>query len=158
MSMSLCLVKVSPALAQRIADEPDLLEQLWFDDEDEDEGEGEGDDSDGDGADPEIAAIDRERDTLFEDYLGVSREIGEDEATHPWMRRALAGTGTEIDFDFGYGNGFTVPAAEAAEIAGGLAREGWWSPGQEVTLVPHAIAAFYRAAADEGRTVIGGVS
>ncbi|GAA4963760.1 hypothetical protein [Actinoplanes utahensis] len=51
-----------------------------------------------------------------------------------------------------------MTAAEAAEIADGLVGEGWWQPGQEIKLIPEAIAAFYRAAADEGRTVIGGVS
>lgn len=142
--MSLCLVKVPPALAQRIQDRPGLLEQLWF---------GEDDDPDA-----EIAAIDRDTDTLFEDYLGLSREIGEDQGRHPWMGQALNGTGTEIDFDFGYGNGWLVTAGEAAAIADGLAREGWWEPGHEVTAISHAIAAFYRRAADEGHTVIGGVS
>ncbi|GAA1513536.1 hypothetical protein GCM10009827_030160 [Dactylosporangium maewongense] len=63
-----------------------------------------------------------------------------------------------VGFDFGNGNGFVVTAPEAAAIADGLAEEGWWRPGQAVTLVSHAIAAFYRAAADEGRTVIGGVA
>ncbi|MEU8665176.1 hypothetical protein [Actinoplanes philippinensis] len=149
MSMSLCLVKLPPATARRIAGTPDLLGQLWFDDE-EDEPETE--------PDPELAALDRERDTLFEDYLDVSREIGDDPGTYPWMRKALHGTGTEIDFDFGYGNGFTVTAEEAAEIARGLSDEGWWSPGQEVTLIPHAIAAFYHAAAGNGHTIIGGVA
>jgi hypothetical protein len=147
--MSLCLAKVSPALAQRIETNPSLLEQLWFEDE--------GDEPAGT-PDPEIAAVDRDRDTLFEDYLGISREIDEEPTKYPWMRQALQGTGVEIDFDFGYGNGFKVTAREAAEIANGLANEGWWSPGHEVTLVSHAITAFYRAAADEGRIVIGGVS
>ncbi|MEV6302571.1 hypothetical protein AB0M02_24370 [Actinoplanes sp. NPDC051861] len=149
MSMSLCLVKLSPAIAHRIETTPDLLEQLWFADE-EDEPAAD--------PDPELAALDRDRDTLFEDYLGLSREIGDEPGTYPWMRRALQGTGTDIDFDFGYGNGFVVTAQEAAEIANGLADEGWWSPGQEVTLVPHAIAGFYHAAANEGQTIIGGVA
>jgi hypothetical protein len=74
------------------------------------------------------------------------------------MRRALHGTGIEIDYDFGYGNAFKVTAQEAAEIADGLAAEGWWVPGQESETISHAIGAFYRAAADEGRTVFGGVS
>jgi hypothetical protein len=95
---------------------------------------------------------------LFEDYLGLGREIGENAARYPWMQRALHGTDREIDFDFGYGNGFLVTAQEAAEIAAGLTREGWWRPGQDVTLIPHAVAAFYRSAADNGLTVIGGVS
>ena len=136
-------------LAERIEADPDLLNQLWPEyDEDEPPAE----------ADAEIAAIDHDRDTFFEDYLGISREIDEEPAKYPWMRRALSGTGSEIEYDFGYGNGFKVTAREAAEIADGLAREGWWSPGQEVTLISHAIAAFYRSAADEGRTVIGGVA
>ena len=147
--MSLCLVKLPPALAQRVQTTPDLLEQLWFEEED---------DEPATDPDPELAALDRDRDTFLEDYLGTSREIGDDPGTYPWMRKALHGTGTEIDFDFGYGNGFAVTAKESAEIAAGLAAEGWWSPGQEVTLVPHALAAFYRAAADEGKTVIGGVA
>lgn len=143
--MSLCLAKVPPALAERIEADPALLDQLWPEyDEDEPATE----------PDAEIAAIDHDRDTFFEDYLGIRREI----ARYPWMRRALEGIGAEIAYDFGYGNGFKVVALEAAKIADGLALEGWWRPGQEVTLVSHAIAAFYRSAAAEGRTVIGGVS
>ncbi|MGE6955143.1 hypothetical protein [Staphylococcus capitis] len=74
------------------------------------------------------------------------------------MGKALHGVGNEINFEFGYGNGFIVTPQQAADVADGLAQEGWWRPGQEVTLISHAIAAFYRAAADEGRTVIGGVA
>ncbi|GAA2687981.1 hypothetical protein Apa02nite_035430 [Actinoplanes palleronii] len=143
--MNLCLAKVLPALAERIKADPDLLDQLW---EESDEPE----------PDAEIAAIDRDHDTFLEDYLYVSREVDKEPARYPWMRRALSGTGTEIEYDFGYDNGFLVTAQEAAEIADGLALEGWWSQGQAVTLIPHAIAAFYRSAADEGRAVIGGVA
>ena len=147
--MSLCLVKVSPALAGRITADPDLLDQLWpADEEDVPPAE----------PDAEIAAIDRDQDTLFEDFLDISRQIDEKPAGYPWMRRALNGTGTEIEYDFGYENGFIVTAQEAAEIADGLTHEGWWRPGQEITLISHAIAAFYRSAAVAGRTVIGGVS
>ncbi|GAA4963753.1 hypothetical protein [Actinoplanes utahensis] len=84
--MSLCLVKVTADLARRIEADPDLLEQLWNSEDDE--------------PDPEIAAIDRERDTLFEDFLDVSREA----ERFPWMKKALEGVGPEIDFDYGYGN------------------------------------------------------
>jgi acetyltransferase-like isoleucine patch superfamily enzyme len=147
--MSLCLAKVPPALGERIAADPALLDQLWpVADDDESAA----------APDAQIAAIDHDRDTLFEDYLGISHEIDEEPARYPWMRRALEGTGTEIGYDLGYGNGFRVTAQEAARIADGLAREGWWSPGQEVALISHAIAAFYRSAADEGRTVIGAVA
>jgi hypothetical protein len=143
--MSICLVKVPPALAERIEADPSLLDQLW---RRHDVAE----------PDPEIAAIDHDRDTLFEDYLSISREIDDHPIGFPWMERALEGTGAEIEYDFGYGNGFTVTPQDTAEIADGLAAEGWWSPGQEIKLISHAIAAFYRSAADEGRTVIGGVA
>ncbi|GID94083.1 hypothetical protein Adi01nite_34950 [Amorphoplanes digitatis] len=48
-----------------------------------------------------------------------------------------------------------MTAEEAAEIANGLVREGSCSPGQEITVVPHVIAAFCHATAEERRTVIG---
>ena len=146
-SMSLCLAKVPAALAERIEADPELVDQLWP-----------GDDEPAIEPDADIAAIDQDRDTFFEDYLDLRRDIDSEPARYPWMLRAVEGTGAEIEYDFGYGNGFKVTAREAAEIADGLAQEGWWSPGQEVTLVSHAIAAFYRSAADEGRTVIGGVA
>jgi hypothetical protein len=149
MSMSICLAKVSPVLAQRIETDPELLNQVWLEADDDEPPVA---------ADSDIAAIDRDRDLLFEDYLGLGSEINDDPARYPWMQRAVHGTGREIDFDFGYGNGFLVAAREAAEIAAGLAHEGWWRPGQDVTLIPHAVAAFYQSAADEGLTVIGGVS
>lgn len=147
--MSLCLVKLPPALAERIKAEPNLLNQLWFDAEDWDEPAE---------PDAEIAAIDRDRDTLFEDFLGLSRHISETPDKFPWMHKALNGTGDEIDFDFGYGNGFIITTQDSAQIADGLTQEGWWQPGHEVTLISHAIAAFYRTAAADGRTVIGGVA
>lgn len=147
--MSLCLAKVPPALAERIEADPNLLDQLWPEYE-EDEPAGE--------PDAEIAAIDRDRDTLFEDYLHLRREIDKEPDRYPWMRRALEGTGTELDYDFGYGNGFKVTAQEAAEIADGLASEGWSRPGQQATWVSQVIAAFYRSAADEGRIIVGGVA
>ena len=147
--MSLCLAKLEPALAERIEADPDLLDQLWPDyDDDGPAGE----------PDAEITAIDRDRDTFFEDYLGIRREIDKEPAGYPWMRRALEGTDSEIEWDFGYGNGFKVTAQEAAEIADGLASEGWSDPGQRATWVSRAITAFYRSAADEGRTIIGGVA
>jgi hypothetical protein len=148
--MTICLVKVPPALAERIQADPELLNQIWpAADEEEDEPAA---------LDAEIASIDEEDDTVFEDYLGLGRDVQKEPGRYPWMERALHGGGTEIDYDFGWGNGFTVTAEEAAEIADGLAAEGWWSPGQEVTLIAHAVAAFYRTAADQGRTVIGGIS
>src|SRR5690242_15358235 len=109
--MSLCLTKVPPALAARIAADPDLLELLWPEDEDESPAE----------LDADIAAIDEDRDLFLEDYLFLAREIEQKPFGFPWMRRALHGTGVEIDYDFGYGNAFMVSAREAAEIADGLA-------------------------------------
>jgi hypothetical protein len=47
------------------------------------------------------------------------------------------------------------PDASYEETSDGLVLEGWWSPGQQRALISHAIAAFYRTAADERRTVIG---
>lgn len=108
--------------------------------------------------DPQILAIDRDRDTLSEDYVRISLEVDESPTDFPWMTMAREGSGTAVDYDFGYGSGFVVTTQEATEIADGLIREGWWDTGWEATLVAHGIAQFYRSAADEGRCVIGGVA
>jgi hypothetical protein len=55
MSMSICLAKVSPVLAERIETDPELLNQVWLE-ADSDEPPV--------GASSEIAAIDRDRDLL----------------------------------------------------------------------------------------------
>jgi hypothetical protein len=142
MSMSLALVKVPAALGERIRSEPDLLNQIWEEEE---------------LTDPELARLDLDSDRLLEDYLGLSRVLDDQPDRFPWMTRALNGTGDEVDFEFGYGNGFVIGSAEAARIAAGLGEEGWWRPGDEIITIDHAIAAFYMAAAEQDRTVIGGV-
>jgi len=141
-SMSLYLVKVAPTLGERIQADPKLLLQVW---------------GEVDRVDPDIADLDEDRDTLLEDYLCLGRILQEEPGRYSWMERALHGTGEVVDFEYGYGPGFLIRAEQAAQIAAGLAEEGWWRPGDEVVTVDHAIAAFYAAAAEEGRTVIGGI-
>jgi hypothetical protein len=142
MSMSLYLVKVTPAAGERIEADPELLLQIW---------------GAVDRVDPDFADVDEDQDKLLEDYLGLSRILFDQPDRYPWLERALHGTGEVVDFDFGYGSGFVVKAGAAAQIVAGLAEEGWWRPGDEVITVDQAIAAFYAAAADQGRTVIGGI-
>jgi hypothetical protein len=134
--MSLMLVKVPPALAARIRAEPALLAQVW----------------------DESAGLVTAEDKLFEDYLGLSRTVDEQPDRFPVMFRAMNGTGDELDYDFGYGPAFVIEPAEAARISAGLAEEGWWRSGDEVITIDHAIAEFYTLAADQGRTIVGGVS
>jgi hypothetical protein len=126
--MTLYLIRVTRALAERIQAEPRLLEQVW---------------GEGDVSNPEIAGLDLDNDALMEDYLGLGRVLAEEPQRYPWMERALQGTGQEVGFEFGYGPGFVVTPQEAAEIAAGLASEGWWQAGDEVETVPQAIASFY---------------
>jgi hypothetical protein len=140
-SMTLYLVKVPPDLAARVAAEPDLLNQVWRED---------------DVVDQQVAAL-REDDTLMEDYLDLGRMVNEQPGHYPWLEKALHGTGTEIAFEFGYGAGFVIAPQEAAGIAAGLAEDAGWRPGDEVVTIADAIAAFYLSAAENGRVVIGGV-
>ena len=140
MTMSLYLVKVAPVIGERIQADPGLLLQVW------------GEDS----VDPDIADLDEDQDKLLEDYLHLSRILLDQPGRYPWLMRALHGTGEVVDFEYGYGPGFMVRADMAAQIVVGLAEEGWWRAGDKVVTVDHAIAAFYAAAVDQGRTVIGG--
>jgi hypothetical protein len=139
--MTLYLVKLPPDLAARVAAEPDVLNQVWRDD---------------DVVDHQVAAL-QDDDTLMEDYLDLGRMVNEQPGRYPWLEKALHGTGTEIAFQFGYGAGFLVAPQESAGIAAGLAGEVGWRPGQEVVTIADAIAAFYSSAAENGRVVIGGV-
>lgn len=129
-------------IGERIRADPALLLQIW---------------GEVNTVDPEIADLDDDQDKLLEDYLHLSRILLDQPDRYPWMTRALHGTGEVVDFEYGYGPGFMVGADMAAQIVAGLAEEGWWRPGDEVVTVDHAIAAFYAAAADQGRTVIGGI-
>jgi hypothetical protein len=142
MSMSIYLVKLPATLAARIEAEPNLLNQVWREEN---------------VVDDDIAALDKENDKLLEDYLDLARIMDERPERFPWMRKALHGTGREIAFEYGYGPGFVVTAPEATQIAAGLAEECGWRPGDEVITIDHAIAAFYASAGSEARTVIGGV-
>ncbi|HEX5993621.1 MAG TPA: hypothetical protein VFY84_00630 [Jiangellales bacterium] len=141
MSMVFYLVKVTPAVAEKIRAEPDLLPQVWREIE---------------LTDPDIAAI-SDSDRLMEDYLHIGERFVDHPGRYPWMERALSGTGTQIAFEFGYGPGFFVTPDEAGKIATGLAEEGSWKPGQPVEWVDDAIAAFYTTAHAEGKSIIGGV-
>ena len=76
----------------------------------------------------------------------------------PSLYRAMNGTGDELDYDFGYCRAFVVGPDEAARIVAGIAEEGGWRRDDEVVTIDHAIAEFYALAADEGRTVIGGIA
>ncbi|MEV8516337.1 hypothetical protein [Dactylosporangium sp. NPDC051484] len=142
MSMSLYLVKVTPTIGERMQADPELLLQVW---------------GAVDPVEPDIADLDEDEDKLLEDYLGISHILLDKPDRYPWLARALHGTGEVVDFEYGYGPGFIVRADMAAQIVAGLAEEGWWRQGDEVVTVDHAIAAFYAAAADQGRTVIGGI-
>jgi hypothetical protein len=142
MSMSLYLVKVAPVIGERIQANPGLLLQVW---------------GEVDTVDPDIADLDEDQDKLLEDYLGLSRILLDQPDRYPWMARALHGAGEVVDFEYGYGPGFMVRSDAAAQIVAGLAEEGWWRPSDKVVTVDHAIAAFYAGAADQGRTVIGGI-
>jgi hypothetical protein len=142
MSMTLYLVKVPPAIAERIKAYPELLNQVW------DEVEM----TDGD-----LARLDPEHDRLMEDYLSLGRVVNEEPDRYPWMRRALHGMGEEIAFEYGYGPGFVVTPQQAAQIVAGLAEEGWWRSGDEIVTIDHAIAAFYATARRNAQTVIGGI-
>jgi hypothetical protein len=107
--------------------------------------------------DDDVARLNEREDQLMEDYLGLARELNESPGRYRWMRAALEGTGAEIGFEYGYGNGFVLTAGEVADVAAGLVSEGWWSPGQDVVTIAHAVAAFYDTAARENRVVIGGI-
>jgi len=139
--MNLYLVKMPPDLAARVAAEPDLLNQVWRED---------------DVVDQQVAGL-REDDTLMEDYLDLGRMVNEQPGRFPWLEKALHGTGTEVGFEFGYGAGFLVAPPDAAGIAAGLTEEVGWRPGDEVVTIADAIAAFYSSAAEQDRAVIGGV-
>src|SRR3982750_2919376 len=133
--MNLNLVKVLPPLAARIEAEPDLLSRLWSED----------DETPAD-PDPQIAAVDLDRDIFFDDYDTITREYEEAPEYYQWMNFALEGPGDVIAYDLGWGDGFIVSPRDVAKIADGLELEGWWSPGEQVTLLTQAIAAFYRSA------------
>jgi hypothetical protein len=139
--MTLYLVKVPPDLAARVAVQPDLLNQVWREE---------------DLVDQQVAAL-QDDDTLMEDYLDLGRMVNGRPGRYPWLEKALHGTGTEIAFVFGYGAAFLVAAHEVAGIAAGLADDVGWRPGDEVVTIVDAIAAFYVSASDQGRVVIGGV-
>jgi hypothetical protein len=140
--MTTYLVKLPTALAARIQAEPDLLAQVWRKE---------------DVVDDDVARLNQGEDRLMEDYLGLARELEESPGRYRWMRAALEGTGAEIEFEYGYGDGFVLTAGEGGDVAVGLVGEGWWSPGQDVETIAHAVAAFYDAAARENRVVIGGI-
>ncbi|GIH88575.1 hypothetical protein Pro02_69830 [Planobispora rosea] len=137
--MSLFLVKLPTALAARVEVEPDLLTQIWGEE---------------DVVDSEVAALD-EAHKLFEDYLDIAQVVAEGPDRYPWMRKALHGTGEELDVDFGYGPAFMAPPQDVRQVAAGLTGEGWWRPGDEVTTIAQAISAFYTTAAAEDRAIIG---
>jgi hypothetical protein len=90
-SMTLYLVKMPPDLAARVEVEPNLLNQVWRED---------------DVVDQQVAAL-QDDDTLMEDYLDLGRMVNGQPGRYPWLEKALHGTGKEIAFEFGYGAGFS---------------------------------------------------
>lgn len=150
MSMSLYLVRLSAEDAARVTHTPEHLGHLLFD---------------APPAGPELPTC-REDDRFLEDYLSISDSFADDyelrragrPVRFPWLDRAAHGNGVYVDFECGYGNTFVLPPHEVAEVAVGLAAEGWAWGGDEFETIEHAILDFYAEAARNKLAVYGGVN
>ncbi|MEU1882996.1 hypothetical protein ABZ470_37320 [Streptosporangium sp. NPDC020072] len=144
MSMRLTLVRIDPEALRAVRARPDLAGEI-------------------------LSGHPREEDVFTDDYLALGDFAeGRAEAEHgdarwgrhyPWLAAATGADGEHDlqDHTFGYGPPFALDPERVAEVARGLAGEGWGfaAAGQDGFA---GLGPFYTAAAREGGAVVGGVS
>jgi hypothetical protein len=148
MSMWLNLAKLAPADLEKVREDPQRLDRIFF----EEEGEA-------------PTEFDEEKDVFGTDYrtlaaIAEAMEIDLDEG-ESWLSRATgSGIGAELEFDFTYGPGFVLLPDEVKQVADGLSAEEW--AGEALAIdddenLP-GLLRFFVAAAEQRRGIVGGVS
>jgi hypothetical protein len=161
MSMWLALAKVSPDTLESARTRPEILRAIFFG-----------------GSRPAGMGDDDMYGTEYDIVDEIARQIaaedhGSDDwkSSYPWLRRAigdrLADGAEHLEFRFTYGRAFALPAAVVAQVAVGLAEEGWLSTAeandpnstaQQKYGYMLGVAPFYAAADRAGMAIVGGVS
>ena len=143
MGMDLLLVKLTPAQAEAVLANPEVLNDVF--------------------EEPEtlpapLAELDQEADVLDVNFLHISRYLDTEAAESPWLRKAVNGAGTILDVDFGYENCWHLTPPEVREMVAGIEQDGWFDPDPHLNGDVEALVNFYRTAGEQGRAVMGGVA
>ena len=135
MSMWVTLARVTPQLLDRIAKQPDILNEIFFDEKE-----------------PAIDDFDRESDVYGEDYRHMFVPYFEEVAEE------AGGDPDDFEYDFCYGPAMYHDPKTVRTIADEWASSFSASEIADSERADVALFLFYKQAAEQGRAVICGIS